>query len=82
VENYNFGILMVSLCMALTLRLDPDVDAQLSSLAKRLKISKQQALSLAVNQFLDQFDSAAIARRVVDEILIRDKELLERLADA
>jgi predicted transcriptional regulator len=68
--------------MALTLRLDPEVDAQLTALAKRLKISKQQALSLAVNQFIDEFDSAAIARRVVDEILIRDKELLERLADA
>jgi hypothetical protein len=37
---------------------------------------------LAVNQFIDEFDSEAIARRVVDEILIRDKELLERLADA
>lgn len=68
--------------MALTLRLDPEADARLTALAKRLEVSKQQALSLAVNEFLQQHDSSAIARRIVDEILVRDKELLERLADA
>ncbi len=70
------------LSMALTLRLDPEADARLTALAKRLEISKQQALSLAVDKFLQQHDSSAIARRIVDEILARDKELLERLADA
>lgn len=68
--------------MALTLRLDPEVDAQLTALAKKLDMSKQQALSLAVSEFIGLYDSSAIARRVVDEILVRDKELLERLADA
>lgn len=68
--------------MALTLRLDPEVDAQLTALAKKLDMSKQQALTLAVSEFIGQYDSSAIARRVVDEILVRDQELLERLADA
>lgn len=68
--------------MAMTLRLDPKVDAQLTELASRLGMSKQQALSLAVSEFIAEHDSSSIARRVMDEVLIRDKELLDRLADA
>jgi hypothetical protein len=68
--------------MAMTLRLDPKVDAQLTELASRLGMSKQQALSLAVAEFIAEHDSSSIARRVMDEVLIRDKELLDRLADA
>lgn len=68
--------------MAMTLRLDPNVDAQLTELAARLGMSKQQALSLAVAEFIAEHDSSSIARRVMDEVLIRDKELLDRLADA
>ena len=68
--------------MAMTLRLDLDVDAQLTELATRLGMSKQQALSLAVAEFIAEHDSSSIARRVMDEVLIRDKELLDRLADA
>lgn len=66
----------------MTLRLDPKVDAQLTQLAMRMGISKQQALSLAVTEFIAEHDSASIARRVMDEVLVRDKELLKRLADA
>lgn len=68
--------------MAMTLRLDPKVDAQLTELASRLGMSKQQALSMAVAEFIAEHDSSSIARRVMDEVLIRDKELLDRLADA
>lgn len=68
--------------MAMTLRLDPKVDAQLTQLAMRMGISKQQALSLAVTEFIAEHDSSSIARRVMDEVLVRDKELLKRLADA
>ena len=68
--------------MAMTLRLDPRVDAQLTELATRLGMSKQQALALAVAEFIAEHDSSSIARRVMDEVLIRDKELLDRLADA
>lgn len=68
--------------MAMTLRLDPKVDAQLTELATRLGLSKQQALSLAVVEFIAEHDSSSIARRVMDEVLVRDKELLDRLADA
>jgi hypothetical protein len=63
--------------MAMTLRLDPKVDAQLTELASRLGMSKQQALSLAVAEFIAEHDSSSIARRVMDEVLIRDKELLD-----
>lgn len=66
----------------MTLRLDPKVDAQLTQLAMRMGISKQQALSLAVTEFIAEHDSSSIARRVMDEVLVRDKELLKRLADA
>lgn len=82
VDNLNLVSEWYHYLMALTLRLDPEVDAQLTALAKKLDMSKQQALSLAVSEFIGLHDSAAITRRVVDEILVRDKELLERLADA
>lgn len=82
VDNLNLVSEWYHYLMALTLRLDPEVDAQLTALAKKLDMSKQQALSIAVSEFIGLHDSAAIARRVVDEILVRDKELLERLADA
>jgi predicted transcriptional regulator len=82
VDNLNLVSEWYHYLMALTLRLDPEVDAQLTALAKKLDMSKQQALSLAVSEFIGLYDSSAIARRVVDEILVRDKELLERLADA
>jgi predicted transcriptional regulator len=68
--------------MAMTLRLTPEQDARLETLAKALGVSKQQA----VIELLDTVDLSA-ARRVkldgiLDKVLKRDAELLERLADA
>lgn len=47
-----------------------------------LGISKQQALADAVTQFVSANHQGVIIRRVFAEALVRDKELLERLADA
>lgn len=68
--------------MAMTLRLTPEQDARLEALAKALGVSKQQA----VIELIDTVDLSA-ARRIkldgiLDKVLKRDAELLERLADA
>lgn len=68
--------------MAMTLRLDPETDKLLSEVAEELGISKQQAVARAVNDFLDKKHQKLVLRKVVAEILERDKVLLERLADA
>lgn len=68
--------------MTPSLRLDEEADALLTALAKRLGASKQHALQMVLDQFICENDSHAIAARTVDEILIRDAPLLQRLADA
>ncbi|NYD99349.1 hypothetical protein BJY21_000534 [Kineosphaera limosa] len=66
--------------MAMTLRLTDEQDAKLTALADRQGISKQQAVIRLI-------DTAALrdARRrevdtIMDDVLARDAELLERLA--
>lgn len=68
--------------MAMTLRLDPETDKLLTEVAEELGISKQQAVAHAVNEFLEKKHQKLVLRKVVAEILERDKVLLERLADA
>lgn len=68
--------------MAMTLRLNPELDKQLTEVAEGLGISKQQALAEAVEQFVRTNHQGVIIRRVFAEALVKDKELLDRLADA
>lgn len=68
--------------MAMTLRLNPETDGLLNEVAEELGISKQQAVTIAVNEFVEKKHQKLVLRRVVAEILERDKVLLERLADA
>jgi predicted transcriptional regulator len=68
--------------MAMTLRLTEEQDARLDALAELLGVSKQAVVSMAI----DRFDAAAARQKLLDEafdlVMTRDKELMERLADA
>ena len=68
--------------MAMTLRLSPKIDAQLSELAKLSGMSKQKSISIAIEAHLERTGQSEQAQRVFDKVLTRDKELLERLANA
>jgi hypothetical protein len=68
--------------MAMTLRLDPEADRQLTEVAESLGLSKQQALADAVSAYISANHQGVIMRRVFAETLLKDKELLERLADS
>jgi hypothetical protein len=68
--------------MAMTLRLEAEQDKQLAQVAEHLGISKQQAVALAVERFLELEWQRAVGSQVIDLVMTRDKELMERLADA
>jgi predicted transcriptional regulator len=68
--------------MAMTLRLSPKIDAQLGELAKRSGMSKQKIITIAIEAHLERTGQSEQAQRVFDKVLTRDKELLERLANA
>jgi predicted transcriptional regulator len=68
--------------MAMTLRLAEEQDKQLTEVAGALGLSKQQVVEKAVEQFLARESQEAIVGRVFEMVRVRDKELLERLADA
>ena len=66
--------------MAMTLRLTPEQDAKLTELARSQGVSKQQA----VLRLIDDATERAVRRReidtIMDAVLDRDSELLDRLA--
>jgi predicted transcriptional regulator len=64
------------------IELDEEAGALLTAIAERLEVSRQHALELAIEHFIYENDTHAIATRIVDEVLVRDAVLLERLADA
>lgn len=69
--------------MAMTLRLDGDHDAMVNRMAQQLKCSKHEAIVRAIEMADERISvkDTAIAR--AREILEgRDKELMDRLADA
>jgi predicted transcriptional regulator len=68
--------------MAMTLRLAEEQDKQLAQVAEHLGISKQQAVALAVERFLELEWQRTVIKSAMARVLERDKELLERLADA
>ncbi len=68
--------------MAMTLRLSPKIDAQLGELAQRSGLSKQKIITIAIEAHLERTGQSEQAQRVFDKVLTRDKELLERLANA
>lgn len=68
--------------MAMTVRFTAEQDAKLQQIADDNGISKQQALVL----ILDQHDERKKRKQQMDQVLqlvlSRDSELMERLADA
>jgi predicted transcriptional regulator len=66
----------------MTLRLPPNIDAELSELAERSGTSKQKIITMAIEAHLERTGQNEQAQRVFDKVLTRDKELLERLANA
>lgn len=68
--------------MAMTLRLDDDLDQRLSEHARRTGVSKQKLATTAIEAHLEREGQSTTAERVVDKVLARDKELLDRLSNA
>lgn len=66
----------------MTLRLAEEQDKQLAQVAEHLGISKQQAVALAVERFLELEWQRTVIKSAMARVLERDRELLERLADA
>jgi predicted DNA-binding protein len=66
----------------MTLRLSDDLDQRLSDQAQRTGLSKQKIAVLAIEAHLDRASQSTLAQDVIDKVLARDKELLERLASA
>jgi len=68
--------------MAMTLRLTDKQDAELSAVAESLNISKQRAMQIALDEYLERNDQDRIMKQVLETILSRDSELMRRLADS
>lgn len=68
--------------MAMTLRLTPEQDAQLTAVAQALNLSKQQAATQAIEEFLESRDQEVMIKKAFDLVLKRDANLLRRLSDA
>ena len=68
--------------MAMTLRLSEEQDKRLTLVAESLGISKNRAAMDAIEAFIELEWQKALAKSVVAEVLVRDKELFDRLADA
>ncbi len=66
----------------MTLRLEPELDSDLSDVAELLGLSKQQVVTQAVALFLDAQKNRLEMRRTVEMILQRDADLMKRLEDS
>jgi predicted transcriptional regulator len=65
--------------MAMTLRLTPEQDAKLTKLAAEQKISKQEAVALAVDEYVRR--RAQVRGELLAHIVDGDRELLDLLAE-
>jgi predicted transcriptional regulator len=66
--------------MAMTLRLDDELDAQLQQLADAQGLSKQQLLVRAARQYVDRETRTARTLANVDRIVAEHSGLLDRLS--
>ncbi|MEN9989643.1 MAG: hypothetical protein RL508_622 [Actinomycetota bacterium] len=66
----------------MTLRLEAELDKQLTQLAEAMGLSKQQVAEQAIDRFIELEFKKRVARHIVDQVLVRDAEALRRLADA
>lgn len=68
--------------MAMTLRLTDEQDRRLTAVALSLNISKQRAIEIAVDEFIERHDQERIMNQVLEKVMTRDAELMRRLADS
>jgi hypothetical protein len=68
--------------MAMTLRLTTEQDQAIEAIAERLGCSKHQAVITAIETFDSKMHRKKQLDQIMDIVLVRDKELLDRLADA
>jgi predicted transcriptional regulator len=68
--------------MAMTVRLTPEIDQRLSSYADSQGLSKQQALVQLIEQADLPGEREARLKAIFDKVMVRDAELMDRLADA
>ncbi len=66
--------------MAMTLRISDDLDQKLTLHAERVGVSKQKFVIRAIEAQLERDSQAAVAAAVFDKVLLRDKELLDKLS--
>jgi predicted DNA-binding protein len=68
--------------MAMTLRLQEELDRELERTSERLGLSKQQAVTKAVEMFVSSMAEKQQVLDAMDQMMIQDKKLMEKLADA
>lgn len=68
--------------MAMTLRLTPELDQILDATSERLGISKQQAVTKAVEMYVEAIAERQQVLDAMDALMVQDRKLMERLADA
>ena len=68
--------------MAMTIRFDEVLDAELEAYARERKLSKQQAVVLAVTNLVSRGERAKQMDEALNLVLTRDAELMKRLADS
>ena len=68
--------------MAMTLRLTEAQDAELAAVAESMNVSKQRAVEIALEEYLQRNDQKRIMNEVIETVLTRDAELMRRLADS
>ncbi|MFM1956636.1 MAG: hypothetical protein RLZ41_35 [Actinomycetota bacterium] len=68
--------------MAMTLRLTEQQDAELAAVADSMNVSKQRAVEIALEEYLERNNQTRIMKEVIETVLTRDAELMRRLADS
>lgn len=65
--------------MAMTLRLDSDRDKKLDQLAEKYGVSKHEAALRAIDSTFDRESFAAQVRESTQEMMVKYRDLLDRL---
>lgn len=68
--------------MAMTLRINDDLDLRLNKYVEKTGVSKNQFIIEAIERQLEQVEQRHAVRAAVRRVVERDAELLEKLADA
>ena len=66
----------------MTLRLTAELDQKLTTTAENLGLSKQQVVDRAVALYLASMEERQNVIAAMDSMMVQDKALMERLADA